>query len=321
MALVSVVIPVYKVEAYLRRCVDSVLAQTHAQLEVLLVDDGSPDGCGAICDEYAAADSRVCVIHKANGGLSSARNAGIEKAGGDYLAFVDSDDTIAPKMIAVLLAALEKENADIAVCGFAKVGEDLQPLGKPNVYGPALITGEEAMEKLYTNDYIYFTTVCNKLFRRSLFEQVRFPEGKLFEDGYVAFRCYLACGWICCLPDALYFYLTRQGSITTSDIGVKNLDGVDADEDSMMLLEKSAYPLLAQKARLKYFAAITRNLRRFDLGEEAARARFAQLHRAFQKHYGHLMREGAFSRKEKALMTLFYLSPALCKKVMEARKL
>lgn len=321
MALVSIIIPVYNVEAYLRRCVDSVLAQTHRELEVLLVDDGSPDGCGKICDGYAAADSRVKVIHKANGGLSSARNAGIEQAGGDYVAFVDSDDTVAPGMIAALLAALERDNADIAVCGFVKVGEDLQPLGKPNAYGPALLTGEEAMEKLYTNDYIYFTTVCNKLFRSSLFEKIRFPEGKLFEDGYVAFRCYLACGWICCLPDALYFYLTRQGSITTSDIGVKNLDGVDADEDSMMLLEKSAYPLLAQKARLKYFAAVTNNLRRFDLGEEAVRARFSQLHHAFQKHYGRLMREGAFSRKEKLLMTLFYLSPALCKKVMEARKL
>ncbi|HOU09200.1 MAG TPA: glycosyltransferase family 2 protein [Clostridiales bacterium] len=321
MALVSVIIPVYNVEAYLRRCVDSVLAQTHAQLEVILVDDGSPDNCGSICDAYAAADDRVRVIHKANGGLSSARNAGIEKAGGDYLAFIDSDDTVAPGMIAALLAALEREGADIAVCGFVKVGEDFRPLGKPNAFGPALLTGEEAMEKLYTNDYIYFTTVCNKLFRRSLFDKVCFPEGKLFEDGYVAFRCYLACGWICCLPDPLYYYLTRPDSITTSTVGVKNLDGVDADEDSMMLLENSAYPLLAQKARLKYFAAVTNNLRRFDLGEEAVRERFSTLHRAFRKHYRRLMREGAFSRKEKLLMTLFYLSPAVCKKVMEARKL
>ena len=168
MDLISVVVPVYKVEKYLDRCVQSIVDQTWSNLEIILVDDGSPDNCGAMCDAWAEKDSRIKVIHKKNGGLSDARNAGMAIASGTYMGFVDSDDYVAPDMYSKLLSSAEKENADIAVCNFKRVFDDGSEENWVSWRGedPLLAAG----------------SCCDKIFRRSIVEYVRYPEGLWYED-------------------------------------------------------------------------------------------------------------------------------------------
>jgi len=166
--LITIIVPIYKVEEYLRRCVDSILKQTYKNLEVILVNDGSPDGCGAICDEYATLDGRIEVIHKTNGGLSDARNAGIEVAHGSYVSFVDSDDWIHQEYIGKLYDLLRETNSDISVCNFIKTSSDNIEL--------EITTGEifeftnhEALEQL-TDIKFYDQMVisCGKLYKKKL---------------------------------------------------------------------------------------------------------------------------------------------------------
>jgi len=214
----SIIIPVYKVEPYLRKCLDSVVNQTCRDLEIILVDDGSPDNCGAICDEYAARDDRIKVIHQENKGLSAARNAGLKIAAGKYLGFVDSDDWIEAEMFEVLLRALQETGADISVCGRYEEYKD----HKVAYCWPEIRTldREEALEELLRNDKLQ-NLVWDKLYRRELFEGIWFPEGKTFEDMAVMHWLILRAKRVVCVPGILYHYLQRSDSII-GDISLKN---------------------------------------------------------------------------------------------------
>lgn len=318
---ISVIVPVYNVEPYLRRCVDSILAQTFSDLEILLVDDGSTDGSPAICDEYTGKDSRVKAFHKPNGGLSSARNLGLDAAAGQYIAFVDSDDYIDRTMYEQLLLALRQAGADISIGGFQKVDGQDAFIGEPGSVAPSKLTGMQALEKLYTPDYVYYTIACNKLFKKELFSVYRFPEGKLFEDGYAAFRYYYASSTVVCLPGTYYYYFIRSGSLTQSVIGLKNLDGIDADRDSLLfLLENNVLPLV-EKAQTKYAASIINNLRRFDWKQKAVRLRFKQIHMDFLSLYPAIQKNRSLTKKEKMLIASFKISPRLCHWLIKVKKL
>lgn len=210
--LVSVIVPVYKVEKYLPKCVESILEQTYQNLQIILVDDGSPDCCGAMCDAYAQQDGRVEVVHKENGGLASARNAGLNVARGEWVAWVDSDDWIEKDMIQYLLEGAAQEQADIAICGRYEV----YPRKKyfQGVDKITSLTSEEALHMLLdVNNRQIENFVWDKLWRRSLFSGIAFPEGKTFEDFAVTFRLIERAGSIVFLPDAKYYYLQRGGSI------------------------------------------------------------------------------------------------------------
>lgn len=209
-SLISVIVPVYKVEPYLKKCIDSICNQTYGNLEIILVDDGSPDGCGAICDEYAEKDCRIRVIHKTNGGLSSARNAGIDIAQGDYLGFVDSDDWIEPDMYEELLRNAATCSADIAVCGRVEEysGKSTICVWKDTI----LLDRAGAMEALL-KDPVMQSYAWNKLWKRELFSAVRFPEGRDYEDIAVVHKVYEQVNAVVCLPKAKYHYLQRQDSI------------------------------------------------------------------------------------------------------------
>lgn len=207
---ISIIIPVYKVEAYLRKCLDSVIGQTYRELEIILVDDGSEDNCGRICDEYAGRDERIRVIHQQNGGVSAARNAGLAIASGDYLGFVDSDDWIEPDMYAYLLQGLKKEGADIAVCGHYDCCRD-----KLHARGPestAVCTTEEALRLLLKNDRIQ-NNLWDKLYRREMFQGIAFPTGRVYEDFAVMDRVFVKAQRVAILPGRKYHYLMRADSI------------------------------------------------------------------------------------------------------------
>jgi len=211
--LLSIIVPVYKVEPYLRKCLDSIVGQTYQNFEVILVDDGSPDNCGVICDEYAARDERIVVIHKGNGGVSSARNAGLARAAGEWIGWVDSDDWIEPDMYEYLLENAKRYGADIAVCGRYEVYEDRKVFRGWEC--PVILNQEQGL-KLLLEDDLMQNFLWDKLWRRNLFDGLRFPEGRTYEDMAVMHRLFERAERIVCLPEAKYNYFHRAGSIVSS---------------------------------------------------------------------------------------------------------
>lgn len=210
-SLVSIIVPVYNVEAYLPACIDSLLAQTYKNIEILLVDDGSPDRCPAICDEYAASDLRVRVIHKENGGAASARNVGLEEAHGSYISFVDSDDWVAPQFIAYLLQLLKGTHADVSVCSFFNVfqgGKTKNPIDYPTAETLSQI---EFLERFLVDWTSGMAT--NKLFRAVILNGVRYEEGHKIDDEFFTYRAIINCKKITIDSKPLYYYRMRRSSV------------------------------------------------------------------------------------------------------------
>lgn len=218
--LISVIIPVYKVEPYLDRCVESVLQQSYRKLEVLLVDDGSPDNCGMVCDQWAEKDSRIRVIHKENGGLSDARNAGLDESNGEYIVFVDSDDYIAADMLQKLYDALIAGNADLSICNFLQVDDSGVLLDEEENVAPPIsdevLSGNEAILKMAEKGGWFYHMAWNKLYKKELFNSIRYPKGKLCEDVFVAHLLLGSCEKVACIRYAGYYYVQRAGSIMHS---------------------------------------------------------------------------------------------------------
>ena len=224
--LISVIIPVYKVEEYLARCLDSVIGQTYRELEIILVDDGSPDNCGRICDEYAAKDSRIRVIHKENGGLSDARNAGLDIATGEYIGFVDSDDYIAPDMYEVLMQVLLQTDTDMSMCGMYEVYKNRTT---PSCTGDK-IEVLTPTEGLRTCIYEQKIKMCawNKLYKKNVFVILRYPKGKIYEDAYIISDLFRVAQSASVIYKPLYYYCLRPMSITQSEFKISELDKVEA---------------------------------------------------------------------------------------------
>lgn len=224
----SVIVPVYKVEPYLQKCIDSILAQTFRDLELILVDDGSPDSCPAICDAAAEKDERVVVLHRKNAGLSAARNAGLAAARGDYIGFVDSDDYIAPEMYQTLYDTMQRNDAQLAVCNYTYVDEKGDVTGNWNspMKEEEVLNRVQAMDRLGGDGSWYYITAWNRLYRRELFENIRFPLGKLHEDEYIVHYIYWACERIVVVPKPLYFYVQRGGSIMRQKTLRRYLDNI-----------------------------------------------------------------------------------------------
>lgn len=225
MPKVSVIVPVYKVEHYLRECLDSILAQTLTDIQIILVDDGSPDNCGAICDEYAAMDNRITVIHKENGGLSDARNAGLDIATGDYIGFVDSDDWIYPKMYEVLYRYAEEDGSGIVTfAGFQECVPEIPEQTEPR----EIVSAMDALSRF--SQYYYeriWTTVQTKLYRRSIFDTLRFTKGIIYEDQDILPQSVLLAGQVSILPYSMYYYRLSQGSIMRSAFSAKRYVKLD----------------------------------------------------------------------------------------------
>ena len=240
MKKISVIVPVYKTEEYLRKCVESILAQTYTNLEVILVDDGSPDGSGKICDEYAERDERVRVIHKENGGLSSARNAGLDVATGDYITFVDSDDYLDDGIYEKLVTKMEETSSDIVMMNIQAVDEEYNPICPPKEYPSEWISpqpGTCMMAEICKRRID--TSVCSKLFSFSAIRESRFRSGVLNEDFLFMAEALLRKEIRCVLVnDVGYFYYTRQGSITKSGFGKSLRDAVYNTEEVKKMAEK-----------------------------------------------------------------------------------
>jgi len=224
--LISVIVPVYNVKDYLDECVRSLLAQSYRELEIILVDDGSTDGSGEMCDGYAASDSRVKVIHKENGGLSSARNAGIDVATGEYLSFVDSDDFIHPEFIGTLYQTCVANDCKTALCGICS--EETADATLPESVPVRVISSRELLDAFYGKHHNTITVAWNKLYHRSVLGEVRYPDGFVYEDEATTYAYLYQAGRIAWVELPLYHYRNRTGSITKRAFSLKRLDVLEA---------------------------------------------------------------------------------------------
>lgn len=243
--LVSVIIPVYNVEKYLSRCLDSVICQTYSDLEILLINDGSTDESGKICDEYAKKDRRIRVIHKKNGGVSSARNIGLRHATGEYVGFIDSDDYISPHMYQCLVDNIEKEKADISIVGFLNEESlnDFVPYWAQKEY--RMFSKSEQIDKLLTNTF-YTCSCCDKIIKRSLLVDLYFDEKiKQYEDLLFLYQAMKRSEKAVFTSEAYYYYCTNQGSASTVAFNDSMMAIVDVSEKILEDIEEEMSDLIS----------------------------------------------------------------------------
>lgn len=255
---ISVIVPVYRVEKFLPQCIESVLNQTFTDFELILVDDGSPDRCPAICDEAAERDARVRVIHQANAGLSAARNAGIEAAHGAWLSFVDSDDYIAPHFCEKLYQAAQRTNADCVMCSVQNVDESGKLIDSALMrVADEVKTGQEVLRKIGRDDVTPYLTAWNKLYRRKLFNTLRYPAGRQNEDVFVFAELFCQVQRAVCVAEPLYFYRKRIGSIMNSVVTLRNLDEMWAYVNCFEHLQQDDEESTLKETEKRVFAKLT----------------------------------------------------------------
>ena len=308
--LISVIVPVYKVEEYLSRCVDSLLIQTYENLEVILVDDGSPDKSGEICDAYACKDPRIKVIHKENGGLSSARNAGIDAAQGDYLSFVDSDDWIEPDSYAHMMDVALRHDVKLVCAGRYDVDSETEEknlgLCPPK---DEVITGVELARRIFVWDNID-SAACDKLYHRSLFSQIRYPLGVVSEDVPTTYRIALNADHVAMCSKPIYNYFHRSGSISTASVSEKTFH-FSRHTAQIYPYIRDHYPEIADAARYQRVRSLAYNLLSLDLAGEESRVRFAREYadsrKALAEHMGFVVKSPLFGKQEKLTNLLLML--------------
>ena len=304
--LISIIVPVYNVECYLEKCIESICGQTFPRLEIILVDDGSTDRSGPICDEWAMKDPWIRVIHKENGGLSAARNAGIEAASGGWYMFVDSDDTITPDTIERMYEAATAHNCEMAVCNMVRIYDDgaTEPFYSP-VRELTVWEGQQRFETLKQ------PSACNKLFRADLFWNVRFPKGKYYEDTFVYHILAHRANRIVLTGHDGYYYLSRRESILGQPIYTdRYFDFIEAVYTRMTYLLEHQVDYYAQEACLSLYAAVA-NAEKY-LAKTADNAmKFEQMHGWYRTACEHLMKRPDVGLKQKLRLLLLHCCPAV----------
>ena len=248
--LISVIVPVYRVEQYLDRCLRSITEQTYRNLEIILVDDGSPDGSGAICDAWAEKDSRIRVIHKENAGAGAARNTGLDAMTGDIVSMIDSDDYLEVHMYEHLLS-LMTDDVDIAECDICWTEQDDLPMDDGSRAEIRICDAEEAM-RLHIRDEIFCQTPPNKLYRSSLLREVRFPEGNLIDDEFFTYRAIGNARRLARSSACMYAYRQQSGSAMHKSFSLRRMQGLEAQRQRLEYL-KNRMPSLVYEAKFQLF--------------------------------------------------------------------
>lgn len=316
-SLISVIVPVFKSKTSIRRCVNSLLEQTYAKLEIILVDDGSPDGSGAICDEYAKKYSNIRVIHKQNGGPASARDCGIEAACGEYIGFVDSDDYAYPKMFEHLWHALQTAGTELAICGFDCVNSDESVVEEYAAYNPiqqGVFSAEELLPKIVQTNGWAYVVPWNKLYHRNLIDSSFFPIGKYYEDEYGIAQLIYRAGTIVCLSSSEYhYYYMRKGGQTEGSSMITQLDALEALYHRCMFYHENGLDELIYDNRTIIFRELEKHYMCLDRKNSVAQKRLKQISDWYGEIPGrglnetlrwHLLRIAP--RLEKKLITLIH---------------
>lgn len=310
---ISIIVPVYNLEDYLPKCVDSILAQTFTNFELVLVNDGSPDSSGEICDEYASLDNRIKVIHKKNGGVASARNAGLEVAKGKYIGFVDNDDYINEYMFEILYNHAIKHSSDIVICDYLHVSENNPDHTREFDSGIRIqhFNNIEALNQLYTTNNITFVVPWNKLYKRDLFKDVEYKFGSINDDETVAHELLYNSKQTTYIQAGLYYYVRREGSQMNSNFHIKSFDAVYAFKDREIFFRNIREHHLHQRAlkhymdRFFYYYYMAKSTLT-DIDKE-----LRDLKHTFDKSLFHLLRHKGIGWKQKIMCVVFSVSPSL----------
>ncbi len=312
----SIIVPVYNTEKYLRECVDSILAQTFTDFECILVDDGSTDGCPAICDEYAKKDPRVVVIHKENGGLSDARNAGLDVAKGDYIGFVDSDDYIDPGMYEHLYNISLLHNSDITRCNMRCI------------YAEEISTGENTAQEdqnveILSAEFILNSipkyplgaSSCNKLFKNTVFSSIRFPVGKLYEDSYIEIDVLDVSNIVILSPKTFYNYRQRADSIMHSSYSFKKTSKIDALNHRISFFEQKNLKPQAEYSVFLYLDIYAINYFAVYLHNKEHKKAFSPYKKQAVKRFPDVIKNPYTCTFKKIIFILMHISPKLSYKI------
>lgn len=310
--LITVIIPVYNVERFLSRCIDSVLSQSYKNLEILLIDDGSTDGSSEICDHYAERDYRIKVIHQKNQGIAAVRNVGVLKATGEYLFWLDSDDYVSEEIIYKLYNNLEKHHAEMSICNFAKGMESEYTFQSKKNAECIEFDAKYGQEMIYKDDHYAFIMAASwaKLIKKELYDGLKYPEGKLFEDIYMSHHLIQRCSKIVYTDEILYYYFQWPESILGKTLRIEKLDYLDAFEDRILFYEKMNDFKLVELARVQYLHALI---------WEYSRAKnilhnpkmVAKIKKAYRKYYRFGLKNTEIPNETVGYMFAFYISPEL----------
>ena len=274
MPKISIIVPVYKVEKYLNRCVDSILAQTFRDFELIMIDDGSPDNCGLICDEYARKDKRIQVLHQKNGGVSSARNYGLDIANGEYIMFVDSDDWIHPQMLELLYHAVITHNSKLSICSY-KSATTYKPMDSILDASISLWNTEE----LYVSMTINAIVPWAKLFHTSLLKSVRFPLNVRFEDERTIYKALFQTTQIPYVNHPLYFYFTNPDGFMNTRHFTLQMDVIPAYEEPLCFFEEAGFEKAFNVKINDYFHVLTKMIQSVSFFSSGSLSTKTRLHK------------------------------------------
>ena len=307
--LITVIVPIYNVEKYLKKCIDSIINQSYTNLEIILVDDGSPDSCGKICDEYAKKDNRIKVIHKENGGLSDARNHGIDLAQGKYITFVDSDDYINSKYIESLHNAIQVNNTKISQCNILRVNEKDEIIEKRGYEDVLIKTGKEILGEAYGEHCVENVVAWNKMYEIELFKHLRYPIGKIHEDEFTTYKILYNVDKVAIVKDYLYNYRKNQNSITESKFNLKRLDMLEAFEGKMEFFKQKNEKYLYELTQRQYLYTIIYNYRKTLQNIPNPKEVLKKMLTKYRIEYRNAKDNNVITKREKLKMTIYYYWP------------
>ncbi len=305
--LISVIVPVYNVEKYLGKCIESIMAQTYQNLEIILVDDGSADKSGEICDEYARRDLRIRVIHNENGGVSVARNTGIRQAAGEYIGLVDSDDYIDPDMYQTLYDLILKHDAQISMCDVYEVYEGSDPLQREDIRD--FCVDSEGAVKIVVDGLVNCAYSVNKLYKKELFDGLEFPQGKIFEDARIMPYLLSKAERIALTTARKYYYYHRENSHMSVSFSPKHLDCIEVQEENYKFICEK-YPSLEKNARMRLYWSRFFVLDKMLLSGDASRDEYMPYVRYIRKGAPFIVFESILSKQRKlaCIVLLFSVS-------------
>lgn len=267
MEKISIIVPIYNVEKYIEKTINTILQQSYENIEVLLINDGSTDNSKVICEKFCSLDKRIKLINKENGGLSAARNTGIKYAKGELIAFIDGDDYIEYNMMEKLYNAIKVNNADIAICNFDFVDEYGAVIKNEHVVKNQILTSEECFDKFIGEEYFYYVTAVNRLYKKNIFRDIKFPINKIHEDEFTAHYIFYNSATITTISETLYHYVQRENSIMNSNFSIKRLDAMEAYLDRYRFAKKYGYKDLSKYALRQAYGIVMECLNSLSLHE------------------------------------------------------
>ncbi len=310
--LISVIVPIYNVEKYLEKCITTIVNQTYKETEIILVDDGSTDSCPKICDNWLKKDERIKVIHKKNGGLSDARNAGIDIAKGKYICFVDSDDYLEKNYIEKLYFSLKENNTNISQCGIKYVDENNRTLKTIGYSSNCLISGRQAIIESLNEHFVENEVVWNRLYKKNIFDIIQFPVGRIHEDEYVIYKILYNEEKISIISDALYCYRQSNTSIMRSNYNLKKFkDFCDAYDEKIMYFRERNDIQIHDMVIRSYLSNLSNIYIKLSNNREIGKEVLQGIRVTYKKLYKKVTKSKNISIKNKLKVSIFYYSPKL----------